>query len=601
MASNITLSAGVRQNLLSLQSTASLAGLTQNRLATGKKVNTALDNPLNFFTSQSLQDRAGDLNTLLDSIGQAQQTLKAADQGLTSLSTLVQSAKSIATQALQTTKGTVNYTNITGSVSLAADTTQVSATTSLATAGTVSVQSIATFDLTSVSSNVDADTIQITLNGVSKTYAFKGTGPGAGEFNDAASLRALVNTDFGAVASVSAVASNAFTVTSNDLTHDATVVASRTGANTAAGSAVAHSLGDALTISDGTTTKNFYRVAANAVAASDTYTAAASLKTTIDASNLVASSGPVTTTVNGTGVDIKRADGGALTFSGATAVAAGYASSTSGTSYTGNYNATIAALSGDVTVQVGANAAHTLTFGTGNGQISSRSALNAALASFNDVTGSVNSSGQVNLAPSSTDDIAIGGKAANLTALGLNSGITTPTGTVVTANSTRSSLQTDFNNLLTQIDQLSKDASYNGINLLSGDSLKVVFNGEGSSSLTITGIKFDSAGLGFSSITGTGFQDNKIISDTLTKVSTALTSLRTQSSKFGSNLTTVQTRQDFTKNVINTLQVGADNLVLADTNEEGANLLALQTRQQLSTTALSLANQASQAVLRLFG
>ena len=80
-----------------------------------------------------------------------------------------------------------------------------------------------------------------------------------------------------------------------------------------------------------------------------------------------------------------------------------------------------------------------------------------------------------------------------------------------------------------------------------------------------------------------------------------MTTLRNQASKFGSNLTTVQTRQDFTKNLINTLQTGADSLVLADSNEEGANMLALQTRQSLSTTALSLANQASQAVLRLFG
>ncbi len=87
----------------------------------------------------------------------------------------------------------------------------------------------------------------------------------------------------------------------------------------------------------------------------------------------------------------------------------------------------------------------------------------------------------------------------------------------------------------------------------------------------------------------------------ITQLDTALSTLRTQASKFGSNLSTVQTRQDFTKNLINTLQTGADNLVLADTNEEGANLLALQTRQQLSTTALSLSAQADQAVLRLFG
>src|SRR5262245_56000115 len=107
-SNNITLSAGVRQNLLSLQRTADLMSLTQNRLPTGKKVNSALDNPANFFTSQSLNNRASDLNALLDSIGQAQQTLDAADKGLTSLTKLVESAKSIAKQARQAAQPTSN-------------------------------------------------------------------------------------------------------------------------------------------------------------------------------------------------------------------------------------------------------------------------------------------------------------------------------------------------------------------------------------------------------------------------------------------------------------------------------------------------------------
>ena len=162
-------------------------------------------------------------------------------------------------------------------------------------------------------------------------------------------------------------------------------------------------------------------------------------------------------------------------------------------------------------------------------------------------------------------------------------------------------MQSDYNNILSQIDALSGDASYNGINLLNGDNLKVVFNETGTSSLTITGVTFDKAGLGLADITGIGFQSDTDIDAAITKLDSALRSLRTQASKFGSNLTTVQTRQDFTKNLVNTLQTGADNLVLADTNEEGANLLALQTRQQLSTTALSLSAQADQAVLRLFG
>ena len=133
-----------------------------------------------------------------------------------------------------------------------------------------------------------------------------------------------------------------------------------------------------------------------------------------------------------------------------------------------------------------------------------------------------------------------------------------------------------------------QDASYNGINLLYGDNLKVVFNENGTSSLTITGVTYDATGLGLAPRHGTGFQADANVDTEISKLDTALSTLRTQASKFGSNLTTVQTRQDFTKNLVNTLQTGADNLVLADTNEEGANLLALQTRQQLSTTALSL-------------
>ena len=103
--SGIVLSSSVRQNLLSLQSTADLLATTQNRLATGKKVNSALDNPTNFFTASSLDARAGDINNLLDGIGNGVQVLQAANTGITSLQKLVDSAKSVANQALQTTVG----------------------------------------------------------------------------------------------------------------------------------------------------------------------------------------------------------------------------------------------------------------------------------------------------------------------------------------------------------------------------------------------------------------------------------------------------------------------------------------------------------------
>src|SRR5215510_366509 len=103
--SGIVLSASVRQNLLSLQSTADLLATTQNRLSTGKKVNTALDNPTNYFTAASLDSRASDINNLLDGIGNGVQVLQAANTGISSLQKLVDSAKSVANQALQTQVG----------------------------------------------------------------------------------------------------------------------------------------------------------------------------------------------------------------------------------------------------------------------------------------------------------------------------------------------------------------------------------------------------------------------------------------------------------------------------------------------------------------
>src|SRR5213075_3072266 len=110
--SGIVLSAAVRQNLLSLQSTADLLSTTQNRLATGKKVNTALDNPTNYFTAQGLDNRASDINNLLDSIGNGVQVLQAANTGITSLQKLVDTAKSIANQALQQPTGYSTKSNI---------------------------------------------------------------------------------------------------------------------------------------------------------------------------------------------------------------------------------------------------------------------------------------------------------------------------------------------------------------------------------------------------------------------------------------------------------------------------------------------------------
>ena len=164
---------------------------------------------------------------------------------------------------------------------------------------------------------------------------------------------------------------------------------------------------------------------------------------------------------------------------------------------------------------------------------------------------------------------------------------------------TRLSLSTQFGAIKAQIDTLASDSGFNGINLLKGNNLTVTLNETGSSSVTITAVTYDAAGLGINNATN-NWAAAADITAASTDLTAALTKLRSQSQSFGSSLSTVQIRQDFTKSMINTLQTGSGSLTLADSNEEGANLLALQTRQLLSTTALSLASQASQAVLRLF-
>ncbi len=167
---------------------------------------------------------------------------------------------------------------------------------------------------------------------------------------------------------------------------------------------------------------------------------------------------------------------------------------------------------------------------------------------------------------------------------------------------TQAALSTQFNSILTQIGQLAGDSSFNGINLLAGNTLTVTLNESGSSSTTVTGVDYTNANAAPLSIANAA--NNWAAAADITAASTtlnaALTSLQSESQTLSSSLSTVQIREDFTKAMVGTLQSGSDALTLADSNQEGANLLALQTRQQLSSTALSLASQADQNVLRLF-
>jgi flagellin-like hook-associated protein FlgL len=171
-------------------------------------------------------------------------------------------------------------------------------------------------------------------------------------------------------------------------------------------------------------------------------------------------------------------------------------------------------------------------------------------------------------------------------------------------------LENQYMNVLCQIDQLAEDSGYKGVNLLDGTTVThtVKFDETGDSKLTMTGFDAASTGATLSLVSLTasdwssagGIADLDEINSAITQLDSATTNLRSEAQKLSTNLSTITIRQDFTSNMINTLEDGAAALTNADMNEEGANMLMLQTRQQLGTTSLSLASQAAQSVLRLF-
>jgi len=168
-----------------------------------------------------------------------------------------------------------------------------------------------------------------------------------------------------------------------------------------------------------------------------------------------------------------------------------------------------------------------------------------------------------------------------------------------TSTAERSELAVQFNALLDQIDTLAEDSGYKGINFLSGDTLTVTFDADGNSTLGITGFEANAASLGIVDAAN-DWTDSADINAAITNLDSATDTLRTESKDLSNSLSTITARQDFTEKMINTLEEGVANLTNADLNEEGANMLMLQTRQALGTTALSLASQAAQGVLRLF-
>jgi flagellin-like hook-associated protein FlgL len=163
----------------------------------------------------------------------------------------------------------------------------------------------------------------------------------------------------------------------------------------------------------------------------------------------------------------------------------------------------------------------------------------------------------------------------------------------------RAAFAGQFATLRTQIDALASDSGYRGTNLLNGQNLVVNFNEDSTAKLTVNSFTATTAGLTINSATN-NWAGSSDITAAQANLKTATDELRKQSKNLANNLNIITTRQNFTDSMIGTLKTGADNLTLADMNQEGANMLMLQTRQNLGTTALSLSSQAAQSVLRLF-
>lgn len=387
MASNVALSSGIRSNLISLQQTSSQMTAVQNRLASGKKVNSALDNPASFFTAQGLTDRASSMTSLLDGMSNGIQTVKNANSGLDSITKAVKSAQSIIAQAQSaaTTKNTAAGATVTG------------ATTFGGTADRLRIED------TSTNAIIDVDISSAT---------------------SVQNVIDAVNTGTGGSYSAS-ISDGKFTITAN-------------GGKT----------------------------------------------TGFEVSTVVASTGAINTTDN-------------TTLTGAATALAGSLTST---------------------------------------------LSQAQVTSYAD----------------------------------------------------------QLNTILTSIDEFSRDSGYNGINLLAnGSTLSVKFNENGSSKQEFTSKDFSAAAIGLTKLTGTGTSKLSDLTDLTDDLATALGSVKDFQTSLSTGLSIVQNRQDFSQNIINSLKTGSDFLINADPNEEASTLLALQTRQSLSQSALSLANQADQAVLQL--
>ena len=565
MTSDVVLSSALRANLLSLQSTQNLIDQTQLRLSTGKRVNSALDNPQNFFAAQSLGNRASDLSALLDGLGQSISTIEQSANSVEALESLVGQAESIANQARDALSAGQQEAKITGNIDLSGI-DDLTAITGIDDADQL------------VFSYIDTDgTIGTGTASVGTTDSIDQFITDINAFRDSGSnqvFEAKLTED--GFLSIRELNGNRFEISFDD----------GGAADTALVSALGFS-GFETNITDNT----------GAADTKITVSATASLESValLDASSNIA-------TRSTSLITLTNADGDTL-FDGT-------AAETDLLSIGINNDAVVEVLGnstalGQTGLDIGEATIQSLIDGINN-----NTGLNTLIrADFDDATGKLTISAIDSSVESIKFEVTDAGATAdaqfNIEGFGFGVGdLDADAGDnesesilLGAAAGQLASLETEYNNIRDQIDLLVSDSAFRGINLLNGDNLITNFNETRTSSLTTEGTVFTSAGLG---LTAANFGRTTTVDSSISQIASAKDAVRSFGGTLANDLAVIQTRQEFTNKTINNLESAADKLTLADQNAEGARLLALQTRQQLGITSLSLASQSQQAVLRLF-
>ena len=548
--SGISLTSSMRNNLLSLQQTAKLQDLTQNRLATGLKVNSAIDNPSSYYTAQSLSNRAEDLNVLLDAMSQGIQTLKAVNESIEAGTKFLEQAKSVANSALETAQPVVAKVSTEAELLAAIDSGKKGLIVLTSDITMSANQNIVLGDGQSLvgARYLDKNAAQTEL-----VFDFQGTalsGLSAGENTLISDLNITFKSDRRIGYSGAVNLGNQSVIQNTNITIDTSASAEVAGARAlvALGTVTVKGTVNLRGISnmDRTTAGKFelHNATLNGLTNDFGFT-----DTSLVLYNSVLNSSSLHDSFVMSEIDIRD------------------------TTSLVNVKDDKAFAATKISAVKGANFA-----------------INGKLYTSSAAINSVEAPGENTLPPEFVLQTTAAPAFPDIVVE-----MTKPLEQVPKEESASSASQ--FNQILTQYDNLINDSWYKGVNLLKSQDLKVVFNESRTSDLDIKGVDATTSGMGLETA---DWSSAAGVQESLDQIDSAINQLRLYASEFGNYYQIVTTRENFTNSLINVLTEGADQLTLADMNQESANMLALQTRQQLAVNSLSLASQASQSVLKLF-